>query len=242
MADALFLDRIAPASQLHLLFDALPDLCMFAKDVEGRLRVVNQALLRRFGARHEKEVLGKTDFDILPRGLAEKFRIDDQRVMESRKPLLRLHELFLDARGVPTWHVTNKFPIFSRKGDVLGVMGTIESDDARGPAGMADQALHRAFDYIRENCATPLSVPALAESCGLSVRQFERRFRDQLRMSPRDLIMRMRVQRACGRLRRSKERIAEVSLACGFYDQADFSRQFRKQVGMTPGEYRRRYG
>jgi PAS domain S-box-containing protein len=242
MPDRGFLDRIAPESQFHVLFDALSDLCMFAKDVDGRLRAVNRALLRRLGRGDEREVLGKTDFDLLPRGLAAKYRADDRRVMETRKPLLRLVELFLDTRGVPTWHVTNKFPIFSRQGRVLGVMGTIERDDARTQAGMTGQAFLRAFEHIREHCATKISLAALAASEGVSLRQFERRFRERLRMSPRELIARMRVDRACGRLRGTRDRIAEIALDCGFYDQAVFTRRFKRQVGMTPSEYRRAYG
>jgi PAS domain S-box-containing protein len=242
MPDRDFLARIGPESQFHVLFDALAELCMFAKDVEGRLRVANRALLRRLGLKDERELLGKTDFDLLPRGLAEKYRADDRRVMATRKPLLRIVELFLDTRGIPTWHVTNKFPVFSRDGEVLGVMGTIEREDARSQPAISGREFIRAYEHIKENCAGPISLSRLAARGKISLRQFERRFRERLRMSPRELIMRMRVDRACDQLRSTRDRIAEVALACGFYDQAVFTRQFKKQLGMTPAEYRRTYG
>ena len=236
-----FIERIRADSQFHLLFDPLKDVCMFAKDVEGRLLVVNQALLRRFGLRDEREIIGKTDHDFLPRGLAEQYRADDRRVMATGKPLLNLVELFLDARGIPTWHLTNKMPI--RAGNrVAGVMGTIESYEAGKRIGVAHGDLLRAVEHIRERCAGPVSIRDLAARCGVSVRQFERRFREQLRMTPRELIMRMRVHRACDVLRETREAIADVALRCGFYDQAAFTRQFKKHVGLTPATYRRRYG
>jgi AraC-like DNA-binding protein len=237
-----FLDRIDPESQFHRLFDGLAEVCLFAKDRDGRLMVANPTLLRRFGFQHERQLLGKTDFDVLPAGLAAKYQGDDQRVMRTRKPLLGIVELFLDPQGVPTWHVTNKYPMFSRDGAVVGVMGTIERRDAGRQPGLSHRAILRAVEEIREHCTKPLSIRALAARCGLSVRQFERRFREELRMTPRELLMRMRMNRACDLLRETRDRISGVATDCGFWDQAAFTRQFRKHVGLTPADYRRRYG
>src|SRR6185503_276015 len=200
-----FLERIDADSLFHRLFDGLPEVCMFAKDRDGRLMVANPTLLRRFGLRHERQLLGKTDFDVLPHGLAAKYQGDDRRVMSSRKPLLGIVELFLDPYGIPTWHVTNKYPILSRDGRILGVMGTIERRDARSQPGISHRAILQAIEEIRERCAEPLSIRALAARCGLSVRQFERRFREVLRMTPRELVMRMRVDRACDLLRETRD-------------------------------------
>jgi AraC-like DNA-binding protein len=237
-----FLERLDPESLFHRLFDGLSEVCLFAKDRQGRLMVANPTLLRRFGLRHERQLLGKTDADVLPPGLAAKYRVDDQRVMRARKPLLGIVELFLDPHGIPTWHVTNKYPMFSRDGVVVGVMGTIERRDAGSQPGLSHRAILRAVEEIREQCAKPLSIRALAGRCGLSVRQFERRFREELRMTPRELLMRMRMSRACDLLRETRDRISDVATGCGFWDQAAFTRQFKKHVGLTPADYRRRYG
>jgi PAS domain S-box-containing protein len=237
-----FLARIGPESPFHLLFDALPDVCMFAKDVDGRLWVVNRALLRRFGFQGELELIGKTDFDLLPRSLAEKYRADDLEIMATGKPMSDVVELFLDSTGIATWHLTNKLPIFSRQRRILGVMGTIVGYESRAHLGVSRQGLLRAFEAIRRNCARRISIRTLASQCGISVRQFERRCREQLRVAPRELIMKMRVHRACDQLRETRDPIAEVALACGFYDQAALTRQFHKHVGLTPGQYRRRFG
>jgi PAS domain S-box-containing protein len=237
-----FIRGIRADSQFHTLFDGLQDVCMFAKDAEGHLLVVNQALVRRFGVRDERELIGKTDFDLHPRGHAEKYRQDDLRVMTSGKPMRNIIELFLDLRGFPTWHLTNKRPVYAEDGRILGVMGTIETYEARRTLGILHQSVLRAYEHIRDHFHEKISIRTLAAKCNLSVRTFERTFREQVWASPRELIVRMRVHRACDRLRESQDTLADVALSCGFYDQSAFNRHFRKHLGITPGEYRRRYG
>ena len=77
--------------------------------------------------------------------------------------------------------------------------------------------------------------------CELSVRQFERKFKEYLKMPPQQYIIKMRVHAACDDLRRSRKSIADIATDLGFYDQAAFSRQFRKHMGMTPLFYRKEY-
>jgi AraC-like DNA-binding protein len=60
--------------------------------------------------------------------------------------------------------------------------------------------------------------------------------------TPRELIVRMRVQHACDALRETSTSLADIALESGFYDQSSFTRQFKKHLGITPGEYRRRFG
>jgi AraC-like DNA-binding protein len=237
-----FIRSIRAESLFHVLFDHLQDVCLFAKDRHGRLLVVNQALVKRFGLRDERQIIGKTDLDLHPRGHADKYRVDDVRVMETGKPMLNIIELFLDLQGIPTWHVTNKMPVFSHHGRVIGVMGTIETYEARRTLGLTNKRLLAAYEYLRAHFNQEVSVRDLAEQCGLSVRQFERKFREQVWATPRELIMRMRVQHACDALRETESSLLDIALSSGFYDQASFNRQFKKHLGLTPGEYRRRFG
>ncbi len=91
------------------------------------LVVANPAMLSHFGLHDERDFVGKTDFDLFPAGMAEKYRADDRRIMSSRRPMLHIVELFLNRQGVPDWYLTNKLPIFSHRNRVIGVMGTIEA-------------------------------------------------------------------------------------------------------------------
>jgi PAS domain S-box-containing protein len=236
-----FLDSVRPDQAFHLLFDHLPGVLFFAKDTEGRLLVANRALLDLYGYENEEDFWGVTDFDLLPRSLAEKFRQDDLRVIESGEPMLEIVEVFISRHGIPAWFLTNKIPVLAKTGEVIGVMGTIQDYDKQRELLPADSDISAALKHIGANFHREVSVPKLAEMSGLSVRQFERKFKQHLKTPPLQYIIKMRVHAACDELRRSRKSIADIATDLGFYDQAAFSRQFRKHMGMTPMYYRKEY-
>ena len=95
-----FLARISHSSRFSRLFDHLDGLSFFAKNVDGELMTVDQSLLDLYGFDDEQQIVGKTDFDLLPRRLAEKYRRDDVRVIETGAPMLNIVELFLNPQGM----------------------------------------------------------------------------------------------------------------------------------------------
>jgi PAS domain S-box-containing protein len=236
-----FLAAIPPERSFHLLFNHLPGVLFFAKDREGRLLAANRALLDLYGYRHEEDFWGVTDFELLPRSLAEKFREDDLRVVRTGVPMLEIVELFLSRQGIPAWFLTNKLPVRNRDGEVIGVMGTIQDYEKQRELLPADSDISPALAHIRSNFHREVPIPDLAKKCGLSVRQFERKFKEHLKTPPQQYLIKMRVHAACDELRRSKKSIADIATDLGFYDQAAFSRQFRKHMGMTPLYYRKEY-
>lgn len=236
-----FLDEMRPELSFQLLFDHLPGVLFFAKDVEGRLLAANRALLDLYGYENEEDFWGVTDFELLPRSLAEKFRKDDLQVVASGEPMLEIVEVFISRQGIPAWFLTNKIPVVSRSGETIGVMGTIQDYDQQREMLPADSDISAALNHIGANFNREIPIPGLAAKCGLSVRQFERKFKEYLKTPPRQYIIKMRVHAACDALRSSKKSIADIATDLGFYDQAAFSRQFRKHMGMTPMYYRKEY-
>jgi transcriptional regulator GlxA family with amidase domain len=73
----------------------------------------------------------------------------------------------------------------------------------------------------------------------MSVRQFERRFQQTFRMNPRTYVIRMRVAAAAELLLATRRRATDIAMEVGFYDHSDFSRQFRRFMGVSPTDYRR---
>lgn len=237
-----FIERIRPDSLYHLLFEHLPDVCFFAKDLEGKILACNGELLKRFGFSRDEQIIGKTDFDIHPHSRAAKYRADDLTVATSRKPLLRIVEVFINHMGIPDWYITNKLPIFSRGGDIIGVMGIIQKGDSPRELAMSDRELSRVLRYVKEHYAEPIAIPALAKIAGFTVRHFERWFKERLQTTPHLYITKVRVFQACEELRLRATSISDIALACGFYDQSALTRAFHKQMGITPQTYRRLYG
>lgn len=226
------------AGQFRLLFEYLPGTLFFAKNADRRLMCGNSAFVRRCGLDSEEELIGLVDHDLFPPRLAEKYATDDRRVLATGQPLLGITELFPNVSGEPDWSVTDKLPIFDRRGKVAGICGTVRSYEGVRAALQPYLDLAPVSDFIKQHLCQKLHVTQLAEIAGLSVRQLERRFRETFQTSPRAYLVRMRVLAACEILESTNNRMTEVALAVGFYDHSDFSRHFKRVMGLSPTQYR----
>ncbi len=228
--------------QFRHLFDHLPGTMFFAKDRQFRLVMGNPAFVHRCGFATEAELVGLTDDCIFPPRLAVNYRRDDERVLASGAPLLGIIELFPAEAGSPSWFVTDKLPLFDRAGRPHGICGTVRSYEGQRAALQPYLDLAPIAEHLRTHFREPLHVADLAHRAGLSVRQFGRKFQATFQMSPRAYLMQLRVDRACDLLASTDMPVTRVALEAGFYDHADFARQFRKHMGMTASEYRRSEG
>ncbi len=107
---------------LRTIIDNIPH-SVYVKDVNYRKIIANQENLRHTGLRSEAEVWGKTDFDVLPRDLAEKFHVDDQAVIMEGKSVINREENLTDASGTLRWLLTTKVPLRNERGDITGLVG-----------------------------------------------------------------------------------------------------------------------
>ena len=104
--------------------------------------------------------------------------------------------------------------------------------------GRRPKGLSAALAYIDEHLDAPLRIPDLAQRARLSAFQFDQRIRALFGLSAGQYLSAMRIGRACDRLRHTNAPLSELALECGYADQAAFTRQFHKSVGLTPGAYR----
>ncbi|MEN6436995.1 MAG: transporter substrate-binding domain-containing protein [Syntrophobacter sp.] len=107
-------------SYLTAIIENQPGL-LWLKDTDGRFLSVNHAFARSCGRQKPEEVAGKTDLDIWPRELAERYLADDGVVMSKRLPIA-IEEPILD-QGMTKWFHTFKTPVFTPDGKVLGTCG-----------------------------------------------------------------------------------------------------------------------
>lgn len=226
------------------MIDLLPRVSFFAKDVEGRLVRGNVHFLSRFDLKHESELIGKTDYDLFPKAMADNYRKDDHDVMQSGEPKLNIIETFFNRQGLPDWYLTNKLPVFSRTGEVIGVAGMIKSHKVKsGYDGSQNyERLAPAIEHIQKNFRKKLSIHSLAELTHLSDRQFGRCFKEYYGVSPQTFLIKTRVQAACISLRNKNTDLANLSVELGFYDQSSFTLHFRKHMGITPRRFREQEG
>lgn len=96
------------------------------------------------------------------------------------------------------------------------------------------------LNWIDKNIAKhDFTVADLAGLIYLSETHFRRLFHQVFGISPIQFVRQRRIERACGLLRRTNLPIKQISSACGFAEEAFFSRVFRKVTGKSPAVYRK---
>jgi AraC-like DNA-binding protein len=73
----------------------------------------------------------------------------------------------------------------------------------------------------------------------LSVSHFSRAFAVSIGLPPHRWLLNRRVERAKSMLSNAAPTLSEVAIACGFADQSHFTRTFTREVGISPGAWRR---
>ena len=106
--------------------------------------------------------------------------------------------------------------------------------------GLAVWQERLAKDMIAAQLDGKVRLADLAAACGLSVSHFARAFRRSTSVPPHRWLTYRRIECAQNLLLTSNAAIAEIALDCGFSDQSHFTTVFRKAVGTSPAEWRRR--
>ncbi len=223
------------------LFRYFPDVAYFAKDRHGRFTAANDSFIQMAGFPSEADVLGKTDFDIWPRFLAEHYVKDDARVMDSGEPSINRVELVLGRDLSPDWFTTTKVPLLNASREVVGLEGVCRYfKKAKMPFEQSTR-MPEVIKFIMENYARKIDVPALAAMVSLSMKQFERKFKLEFGEVPVRYIQRIRLDVARQLLAMTRLPIAQISRETGFYDSSHFSHQFDKYTGLSPKAYREKH-
>ncbi len=105
-----------------------------------------------------------------------------------------------------------------------------------------DALIARCQVWIAEHYARPSPVAAMTAFSGLPERSFARRFRQATGMSPLDYVHTLRLEEAKQMLERGPAPVEAVANEVGYEDAGYFAALFRRKVGLTPAQYRKRFG
>lgn len=156
---------LAERERLRVLIDNLPDRIFF-KDRLGKFVVANKGVAEHSGVESQKEIIGKTDFDLYGPELAREYFRDEQTLMQSGEPLLNHEEPSRDASGIIGWTLTSKIPIRNRAGEVVGLVGVSREisefkkmfEDLSQAKDSLEQAL-KLKDYFIANLSHEIRTP-----------------------------------------------------------------------------------
>lgn len=114
------------------------------------------------------------------------------------------------------------------------------ADQRRNTQHVLDERrLRRVLEYMAENLEAEIGLDELAAVACLSPFHFSRMFASRMGMPPHRYLSAWRLERAKTLLALNSRPLADIAVACCFATQSNFSRAFRRAVGMSPLSYRR---
>ncbi|MCL5035898.1 MAG: PAS domain S-box protein [Chloroflexi bacterium] len=154
------------------LLDNIPDMA-WLKDKDSRFIAVNEAFGKLFGYAPD-DIAGKTDFDICPEELAERFRKDDKEVMKSGRRK-QVEEPLADKDGnFSSFIETIKTPIYDDNGEIIGTTGISRDITERKKMEEALRESEDRYRTIFENTGTATVILEDDMTISLANKEFEK--------------------------------------------------------------------
>jgi len=117
------------------------------------------------------------------------------------------------------------------------VLSNAETQVARG--SLLIWQARRVFAHVEANLSRKILIRELARPLGLSASHFCRVFKCTFGVSPRDYMLRRRIEVAQALMLTTSEPLSSIAVRCGMCDQPHFTRSFHRVVGETPYAWRR---
>ena len=129
---------------LETFMETVPDSIYF-KDCEGRITSSNKAHAEEFNFRSTSELVGKTNFDLMPQELAQIMREQERQILRSGEPLLDREFPLPMADGGVRWRSVTKMPLRDEHGRIIGTFGVSRDISAQK---QAQSSLEQAYAEI----------------------------------------------------------------------------------------------
>lgn len=109
-----------------------------------------------------------------------------------------------------------------------------------GSKGLSRWQIDRALNYIEANLGSKVVSGDLANLVALSPSHFFRAFKQSMGFPPMAYVAARRIEKAKCMMASTRKKLVAIALECGFADQPHLNRSFRREVGLSPGQWRRR--
>lgn len=100
--------------------------------------------------------------------------------------------------------------------------------------------IQSTVSFIEKNYHEEITVENMAEAVGLERSYFSKLFKKLMKKSPQDFLISYRINKSCEILRSSDKTIGEIAALVGYSNQFHFSRAFKKILGDSPREWRKK--
>jgi transcriptional regulator GlxA family with amidase domain len=106
----------------------------------------------------------------------------------------------------------------------------------------ADDEISRVQQYLEKNYNKTITVTEMAGISNMSSRNLIRRFEQATGNTPLEYLQRFRIENAKKMLENKNYGIEQIAMKCGYEDMSFFRKVFKRHAGMTPREYKEKYG
>lgn len=135
---------------------------VFIKDTDSRFLYNNRAHLSNLG-KTQAQVIGKNDFDLFPRSLAEAFFADETRLFDTRIPVIKLQES-INANGEKFFSSAIKQIVANQRGETIGLVGIVRRIGIKDDTGLEETRTHLLETLRREPGVTKSQLHAFEAS------------------------------------------------------------------------------
>jgi PAS domain S-box-containing protein len=107
---------------LRTLIDNIPD-AVYVKNREFQKVIANPVDLKYMGLKYEEDAIGKNDYEVYSKEVADSSFKDDQYVFETGLPYIDKEDYFIDNMNQEHWMLNSKVPIKDYNGEIIGLVG-----------------------------------------------------------------------------------------------------------------------
>ena len=133
-------------------------------------------------------------------------------------------------------------PHLARMLDLLASQLAVELDrrlPAESPAE-AEDPFQYTLNYMNEHFSQKVDFASLSALAGYSYDRYRHLFKERTGLSPGQYIVDKRLEHACKLLRQSSLSVSAIAMECGFSNDAQFCSVFKRELRLTPKQYRDR--
>ena len=228
------------AETLKTMMDALPEIALYIKDMDGRIMALNKRNCDISNMRDDLDAFGRRSDEIFPAPLAQSYVAHDKIVFKTGRPLID----YCDEYAADHSNAINRrsvFPLFDNTGRMIGIAGLYYQNTTVDGAPDWHGILKPVTEFISQHYAENITIDKLAGMVATSQTNFRRQFTRTFGISPGRYITTIRLNAARRLLETTDKLVSEIAVETGFWDQSHFTKTFKQFRGITPREYRRRH-
>lgn len=228
------------AEVFKAMFDEAPLLCFYMKDTEGRIMALNRRNCDVCNIKDEWDAIGLRSDEIFPPPYAEDYMALDREVLSTGKPVLKRVTQYPADRSL-NFMISDVYPLRNAKGEVIGTARAYRLTADNGETSPQYGQIRTVSEYIEQHYAENIRLEQLISLSGMSKNKFIQTFSEVFNMTPWHYLTTIRLNAVRKLLETTDKLLSEIASETGFFDQSHLTRTFKKERGITPGEYRRNH-